>query len=251
MRGKKPVIWFFREREPEDSYAKVFEAAGFATRHIPVLRFRFESTWEPLPSVHALILTSRRAAEAVASLPDRDRLLPPNWREIPWYAIGPSSAAAAKEIGAPVDDRPAHTAAELARIILRSDYAHVAFLAGEPHREDLPEMLHRAGVDLETRIVYRTEPALTRSLDDALDGPDGELSWPDCAVFFSPRGVEIVSSVPGPDWKSVCVAAIGPTTADAVMRRRWNLVVTSPKPEPRELARVLCRQLSIPEPETN
>jgi uroporphyrinogen-III synthase len=233
----RPTIWLFRDPEPRDAYTAAFNRAGYSVRHIGVLRFEYLTEWEPVPDADALVLTSRRAVEALSRVPDLAGRLPDGAMKAPWYAIGPSTVASLKRLGVSVRNSRAHTASELARTILEKGHRRVVFFAGDPHRFELPVALERAGVTVSTRTVYRSRPALEESLE--------ELETPDWAVFFSPRGVQIVADTPGPDWDDVKIAAIGPTTADAVEKAGWNLSAKAAAPDAASLVSAIQESATV------
>ncbi len=239
----KATIWLFRDASPGpssgnssgiatghapgDAFASIFTKAGFRVMHVPVLRYEYESDWDVVPRVDAVVLTSSRAAAALHACADPNRLLPPGARRLPWFCMGPATRSAIEKLGIRGVNVASGSATKLAEEIIRQGIERIAFFAGEPHRTELTEILDRAGISVEKRIVYRSLPDLTLDLKN-LDSPD----W---AVFFSPRGVEIVSGVPGPDWRSVRIATIGPTTATAVQKQRWNLSAVAGKPDAESL----------------
>jgi len=192
--------------------------------HIGVLRYDYVCEWEPVPRVDAVVLTSPRAAAALNACTDWSRLLPPNARRLPWFSMGPATRSAIEQLGIRGMSDASGSTMKLAEEIIQRGIKRIAFYAGEPHRTELTGMLERVGISVEKRIVYRSRENLKIDMTD-LDSPD----W---AVFFSPRGVEIVSSAQGPDWRSLCIAAIGPTTAIAVQRQCWNLAAVAEHPDP-------------------
>lgn len=241
--GTQPIIWLFRDapsrnsprnsyadvpgEAPEDGFASIFEKAGFQLLHVPVLRYENVSDWEPVPRVDAVVLTSPRAAAALHACDDRNRLFPPNARRIPWFSMGPATCSAIEKLGIRGVNVVSGSATKLAEEIIRQGIERIAFFAGEPHRTELTQIVEHAGISVEKRIVYRSLKNLTI---DMLD-----LDTPNWAVFFSPRGVEVVSGAPGPDWRTVQIAAIGRTTASAVRKRNWNLAAVAEQPDAESL----------------
>lgn len=231
----------FKDPESAKPYDLAFKNGGFDVRCFQVLRFDFEETWESVPDVDAITITSRRAAESIMSNSNPDALLPPSWRDLPWYVLGPSTAERVQELGVSVTGSLARTSKDLADLIVRMNHARVAFMTGDPHRPEVPQILAKAGVSVHVRTVYRAVPSLT----EALNSSDA----PDFAAFFSPRGVEIVADVDGPDWRKIGIAAIGPTTATAVRNMGWNLIAVSDSADPRSLLRSLHPGVIPSEPE--
>lgn len=241
--SRKPLIWFFKDAESAKPYGLAFNKEGFNVRFVQVLRFEFEEAWDPVPEVDAIIVTSRRAADSIISKAHPDALLPPSWREIPWYVMGPSTAERVQQLGISVAGSGARTSNDLAEKIIRMSHPRVAFMAGDPHRPELPQILVKAGAAVEVRIVYRAVPSLTEALNS--------YDAPDFAAFFSPRGVEIAAGVDGPDWRKIGITAIGPTTAAAVRNMGWNLIAVSDGADPQSLLQSLHHSVTSSEPESS
>lgn len=195
--------------------------------HIGVLKYDYVSEWEPVPRVDAVVLTSPRAATALNECTKWDELLPPNARRLPWFCMGPATRTAIEKLGIRGVNVASGSATGLAEEIGRQGIGRIVFFAGEPHRTELTQILNRHGISVEKRIVYRSRENLKIDMT--------ELDSPDWAVFFSPRGVEIVSGALGPDWSTVRIAAIGLTTAAAVQQQNWNLVAVAEYPDPESL----------------
>ncbi|HUF10051.1 MAG TPA: uroporphyrinogen-III synthase [Rhodothermales bacterium] len=215
----RPLIWLFKEPSRDDRFARAFESSGIDTRYIPVLHTELIEPPDSVPPVDGVVVTSARAVEAI-----EDWRLLGELKALRWFSVGPATAARLEELGIPVHDGHSGTAAALARMIVDAGARRVLFLAGDPHRDELPMHLREAGVDVVTEIVYRTNPGpLILPADDLL---------PDWAVFFSPRGVSIVMEETDIDWDQVAVAAVGPTTASTVraMGLEPRAVAESPTP---------------------
>lgn len=215
-----PIIWFFKEETSGDRFARAFGAAGFDTRQIPVLRTEFVQLPDTVPSVDAVVVTSARAVEAIKGWEHVGDL-----KKLPWFAIGPATRFALGEFGIAAEHEAPGSADFLAKIILDADVQRVLFLAGDPHRDELPAKLRQSGVTIEIQVVYRTHPRSLGLLEDA--------ETPDWAVFFSPRGVSIVAEQTTDNWHLVAKAALGPTTAQAMHSIDWepDAVAVSPTPE--------------------
>lgn len=226
METSRPVIWLFRGNARDDRYARTFEQAGFKPLLIPVLSTEFLKPAESVPSVEAVVITSARAAEAVADWNTLDDL-----RSLPWFAVGKATRSTLENLGITCGSPAPGSANALADAIVESGVDRVLFLAGEPHRPELPNRLRRNGVDLEIVTVYRTH---ARSVDLPDDG-----GLPDWAVFFSPRGVRIVAEQTALDWDGVAKAAIGPTTAEALTEIGWEPDAIAESPTPESLLRAI------------
>ena len=114
------------------------------------------------------------------------------------------------------------------------------FLCGDRRRDELPDRLSEAGVPVEERVVYHTIP-------DASALTDVPSSVPDWVVFFSPSGVEAANSVEAFPWNRVRVAAIGPTTADALREAGSAPAAVATTPTPEALVTALSLARSTPD----
>jgi uroporphyrinogen-III synthase len=100
----------------------------------------------------ALALTSSNAVRAIAKHPALSAL-----RAIPVYAVGARSADAARALGFAQVVSADGIAADLARVMtaqLRRP-VRVLYLAGEDRAGELAGTLAAAGIEVETRVVYR------------------------------------------------------------------------------------------------
>ena len=255
MRSMKPLVYLFRTPTEPDPYEEALENAGFRCRPVPVLDFELvngEALRAALahPDRYAgLILTSPRAAEALAEalpwLPNQSAA----WMAKPVFAVGPRTSEALRRLGFQPCGEEAGSADALADVLER----HAAevegallFLCGDRRRETLPERLRGSGIAFEECVVYRT-------VERAPFERPGES--PDWMVFFSPSGVEAVQRTPqepvlatrdegklsGIDERApVKIAAIGPTTAEALRRAGLVPDVIAEAPTPEVLAGALA-----------
>lgn len=111
----------------------------------------------------------------------------------------------------------ADNAQTLARMILEQGTTNLIFFCGNLRRDELPETLRAAGVQVHEMVVYETVllPVVTAPADAVL--------------FFSPSAVESFFSVNQLKPETVCFA-IGATTATAVKEKTGNRVVVSDVP---------------------
>lgn len=100
----------------------------------------------------ALALTSSNAVRAVAVHPSLAAL-----RAIPVYAVGNRSAGAARAQGFAHVISADGNAGDLASVMLAKLHrpARVLYLAGEDRSDDLAGTLAGAGIEVETRVIYR------------------------------------------------------------------------------------------------
>lgn len=111
----------------------------------------------------------------------------------------------------------ADNAQALAEKILEQEVKELVFFCGNLRRDELPQSLRAAGVQVHEMVVYETvpQPVVAEAADAVL--------------FFSPSAVESFFSVNQLKADTVCFA-IGDTTAKAVKEKTGNPVVLSDAP---------------------
>jgi uroporphyrinogen-III synthase len=170
-----------------------------------------EISHEPI----VVVFTSMNAVEAILHhLQDRR----PPWKI---FCIGSTTRRLVEDhFGEGAIAGIAASAGELAdRIIGEGDIRGVVFFCGDQRRDELPDKLSKAGIDVCEIVVYRTihTPRLVESVYDGI-------------AFFSPSAVRSFFSVNTVPAISI-LFAIGHTTAEAIGRCCTNPVLTSESPE--------------------
>lgn len=233
----RPVVWLLRAPRPDDPYERALREAGFTPHPVPVLDFVFE---DPAglartladPAHGALVLTSPRAAEAVARVWSAE--LRSRWQTRPVYVVGPRTGEAVGRLGLVPQGAEAGSAPMLAdHILSRPPAGRLLFLTGDRRRDELPDRLRAAGRAFDERVVYRTH---LRSRLDVSGAPS-----PVWVVWFSPSGVEAVEEEGGFDPRAVRRAAIGPTTAARLADAGWPAHAVADAPTPEGLVKALAR----------
>jgi uroporphyrinogen-III synthase len=139
--------------------------------HQDELRHRMSET----PSVRAVILTSARSADAwrdaLVALYDAnvDASVLRSWEALPFYVVGSATAtaltapdAARPNLPLPVDIRGAAetgTSTRLAEFIvedLAGVHCEMLYLVGDKNSDALPEIVKKAGIQLQVLQVYAT-----------------------------------------------------------------------------------------------
>ena len=170
------------EPDGERTAAKL-RARGCEVMLAPLLRIEnldadLEGAW------HAVAVTSVNALRAIADHPAFDRLL-----AHPAYAVGGRTADAALAQGFENVISADGAVADLARVMKThlGAGARVLYLAGDDRAGDLAGNLAAGGIDVATRVVYRTlaVPAFTSDVREALEG-----GWLDGVLHFSRRSAE-------------------------------------------------------------
>lgn len=231
-----PTVVLLRSASgPDDPYRHALAAAGFRAVCIPVLSFRFphqEALRERLAQPErysGLIVTSPRAVRAMAEVglegPGQTA-----WSGKRAYAVGPKTADALRELGFVPTGEEAGSAAALASVIAKKKTPYL-FLCGNRRRDELPSALQKAGTPFEELVVYETH------LRSGIDFPTAEPD--DWLVFFSPSGIEAVTRHAGAPARHYRLAAIGPTTAEALRARERTVEAVAERPSPEGLVAAL------------
>jgi len=106
----------------------------------------------------------------------------------------------------------------LAGKIIQRQVDEIIFFCGNKRRDDLPQILKAAGINVHEVVVYETEEIPTRSNQHF-----------DAVLFFSPSAVQSFFSVNQLNSHTVCFA-IGQTTADSIATGSGNKVILSKTP---------------------
>lgn len=225
-----PIIVLLRHGAgPDDRYVQAFAERGITASCVPVLAFQFPN--QPalrerlsVPDRYAgLIATSPRAVRAVAEARDAVESWAA-WTTKPAYAVGPKTAATLRGLGIDPQGEQTGSAGALSAVIEKKENPYL-FVCGNRRREVLPEALREAGISFEELMVYKT---ILRT--------DLEIPVPrkgDWLVFFSPSGVEAISTYAPEQMKPYRLATIGPTTAESLRTRgqKPEAVAHAPSPE--------------------
>ncbi|XP_035262251.1 uroporphyrinogen-III synthase [Anguilla anguilla] len=244
-----------------DPYMKELTSYGHKPTLIPVLSFKFVSLnalSDRLfqPEKHGgLIFTSPRAVEAVRMcLEGNNRrevwinTVKDKWNEKSIYVVGKATAALVQELGLIPRGEETGNADVLSRFILEREDTSILplfFPCGSIKREVLPTALRENGVPLETLTVYQTaeHPDLEKNLTDYFS----EQGVPASIAFFSPSGVkfclEVVRRLAGEKLNEIKFAAIGPTTADAMVAEGLCVSCSAEKPTAQDLAARIAQAL--------
>ncbi|ROI83818.1 Uroporphyrinogen-III synthase [Anabarilius grahami] len=219
-----------RERENEaDPYIEELASCGHTAALIPVLSFRFvslddlsERLFQP-ERFGGLIFTSPRAVEAVKICLDSHahkwEAVKDKWNAKSVYVVGKATASLVEDLGLRPLGEETGTADLLSLLILQRENQEILplfFPCGSIKREVLPTALRKNRVPLETLTVYQTSehPDLQKNITD----------------YFTQQ-----------------LAAIGPTTADALRSHGLTVTCCAEKPAAKHLAAAITRALT-PDP---
>lgn len=113
--------------------------------------------------------------------------------------------------------------AELAEILKKHKSENFLLPCSDILRNDIPNTLIAAGVNFTKVVLYKTVAADLSDLSDVKY---------DLLVFFSPSGIEsLLKNFPKFKQNSTCIAAFGPTTANAVLKNNLRLDIHAPMPQ--------------------
>lgn len=146
--------------------------------------------------------------------------------EVPWkiFCIGQSTKkSVAKVFGEENISGTADNAAALADSILQdAEIKKVFFFCGKQRREELPEKLKLAEIELEEIVVYETFETPQKIKRKSYDG----------ILFFSPSAVKSFFSLNKLN-EQIQIFAIGKTTADAIQKniKRELIIAETPSEE--------------------
>ncbi|XP_075468382.1 uroporphyrinogen-III synthase isoform X2 [Ascaphus truei] len=237
-----------------DPYVKEFSSHGLEAALIPVLSFAFvslECFFKKLShpeNYDSLIFTSPRAVEAVKLCLETagnkeawETLLREKWNSKPIYVVGKATSALVDEVGLSSEGEGSGNAENLADYIFSKQTSYSApilFPCGSLKREVLPKRLHENQVPLETITVYQT--AQHPNLQAALEDYFAKEGIPASIVFFSPSGVkfclQFLQKLSSDQLHNIKFAAIGSTTAEAMVAEGIHVSCTAQTPTPKDLA---------------
>lgn len=168
-----------------------------------------------------VVFTSMNAVESVITMLDEQV---PEWSI---YCMGNTTAELITNyFGENAIAGTASSAADLADLIIENeDTDEVVFFCGDQRRDELPEKLAKAGIDLNEVVVYKTIP-LPKKLETNYEG----------VIFFSPSAVHSYFSVNKVDDQTI-LFAIGQTTATAIKQYTNNKLIIANSPGKEELVR--------------
>lgn len=214
------TILLLRSEDGSEPYLAALERAGFDAVCVPVVTFTFTGTRDMLreldrPDAYSgLVITSPRTTDAWSREPIAASRLGA-WSAKPVFAVGPRTAAAARDLGLEPLGHDAGSARELAGYIARrrtpGEGRPLLFCCGEPRRDELPDRLEAAGIPLEEVVVYRSHVLQKAPLSSA----------PDWVVFFSPRSMDAARRWNWP-WTRIRKAAVGSTSAGVIADYGWR-----------------------------
>ncbi|XP_047997035.1 uroporphyrinogen-III synthase-like [Leguminivora glycinivorella] len=188
----KKVVLF---KGASEEYERAFREHNYETIFVEPLQFtcvNLEALGTALRGEYAgLVLTSARAAEAVARCWDPARFVAWSARRV--YTVGDATAHKIKLLlGLEALGATAGNAENLAKVIVKENDSSSKFLfpCGNLRSETLPTILQSKGIAVDSLTVYETKE--NDNLKANLMELDGSTHDPCCMVFFSPSGCEYI-----------------------------------------------------------
>lgn len=195
-------ILLTRPREDSEKLAGRLEAMGHQVTIEPVIAISFESDASiDLEGVQALIFTSANGVRAFAQRsPTRD---------LPAFAVGDATAAAAHEFGFTHVESAGGDVTDLARLVrenLRAQNGALLHAAGSVVAGDLASLLGEVGFAVRRTVLYRADPLESLSAETTAALGAGQI---DVITFFSPRSASIFADlVRKAGLESVCASIV-------------------------------------------
>jgi len=225
------------------------DAAGFAARLAgcgvdslvaPLLEIRVVDGLDlDLTGVRAVLLTSANGARALARATTR--------RDLPVLAVGPATAAAAREAGFAdvlASGGDVDRLAETVETALRPGEGPLVHIAGSVLAGDLAGRLGASGFEVRRVVTYGAETAerLPGAIATALTG--GGL---DGAAFFSPRSAATFTRLVeaaglGATLGRLAGYCLSAAVAGRLDRPAWGALFVADSPDGEALARTICAQ---------
>lgn len=209
---------------------------GFTPVASPVLELRHLSATVPGGDHDGLVFTSANGVEAFQALDAR--------RDIPVFAVGPATAAAARKAHYEwilAGDQGAEVLAEIISGRLKSG-SRVLYPSARDVAFDLETALKPAGIHVDRIVVYEMEPA------SSLSGPARDAIRAGCrALFFSARTAKIFHAL-----ANAAEETLGSVDATFLFNpdkditdAGWRSVGVMPRESDEQLAEMLDRHDSI------
>lgn len=207
-------LWVTRTRPGAEATAERLKHLGHEPVIAPVLAYHaLPKASLDLGRARALAFTSRNAVEAFAALTDR--------RDLPVYANGQATAAAARGIGFSQVSHADGGVAQLAELILKAKVTGLIVWPGptEP-AGDLPALLAGGGVVAELQPVYESQ-AIAVEVPSGLDG----------VLVHSPKAARAVAGRLSRDGaRGLVLFAISPAAAAPLAASGFSRVAVAARP---------------------
>lgn len=229
----------------EDPYVKVLSVNGFVPQLLETLDFSLlpenltaYANWQETFS--CIIFTSQRAVRAFQKAGLRGKTADL------CFVVGPATAECAKGANFSPKGADSGNAEALSKYILNNHISELKkpalFLAGETHRDFLPNALDKQGIKVVTVIAYsaKPNPELHNRLRLSLCEGRNNAQF---LVYFSPSAIAITETILkseiGLHQPKLKVVAMGPSTAAHLEDLGVVVAGVAPSPKPSSLLALL------------
>lgn len=234
-----------RPREEASALAARLEELGYTPVIAPMIAVRFfPDAVVDASGIQAVAFTSANGPRSLAAARGGAEVS----RDLPAFAVGKATAAAARTAGFREIVEGPGTVEDIARLIAnrcapaRGAVLHVS---GSAVARDLGALLAASGLSVRRAVLYEAAPAAALEPETACLLAAGEIA---AALFFSPRTAEVfvkliaASHLAEALAKTVAVA-LSPAVAEALAPVAFARVVAAPGPTTEALLQSLARGL--------
>ncbi|MBV8538355.1 MAG: uroporphyrinogen-III synthase, partial [Alphaproteobacteria bacterium] len=242
-------ILLTRPRDDAAALAQKLTAAGHEVLSEPMLDIRFvPGSGVDLEGAQAVLFTSANGVRAFAAAETR--------RDLPAFAVGEATAAAARRAGFARVESAAGRVDDLVRLVrdhLVAGAGALVHAAGRDVAGDLAGELGRAGFEVRRAVLYTAEAAQTFSPDVARALKAGEI---DAVLFYSARSAETFRRLIEADGLAFSlgrIVAFGLSQAavEPVKSLPWARIDVAARPDEGEILRLVGEEVPAsvrPEP---
>lgn len=236
-------ILITRPAEDAAAFAARLAECGVASLVVPLMTVRYAASLSlDLAGVRAVLLTSANGARALAAATAE--------RVVPVVAVGPATAAAAREAGfaeVAVSGGDVEALAATVAATIRPEEGALLHVAGSVVAGDLAGRLGAAGYDLRRVVAYSAEPATVLPREIAAALVDGGL---DGAAFFSPRSAAtfarlVEAAALGGTLRGLTGYCLSRAVAGALAGTAWGGLRVAPIPDGEALAALICAEAGL------
>jgi uroporphyrinogen III methyltransferase / synthase len=233
------TILVTRSKDSSAELCSLLESRGAAVICFPTIEIKNPDSWDAcdkavwkLSEYSSVFFTSKNA---VAKFVERIRTIRPQavdtlaTRNI--FAVGEKTKRSLETCGLSVLATPKHASAEELAALVREHQiknAKILFPKSNIAKDDLPQHLRSMGAEVDEIVVYQTvipDPDNLKSIRQLLIG-----NKIDIAAFFSPSSILNFAEMIGTEFLAhTSIAAIGPTTAEAIEQLGLSVAILSQK----------------------
>lgn len=246
-----PRILITRPEEEAAATAEMVKNCGFDPLCAPVLELRDTGAALPDPSLYNAVIFSSAAGVRAFQAGDSD----PRWFSKKVFAVGPHTAAQARQAGWRDVVSAAGTMADLV-VLMRETLAPPARLVhfrGRDVRHDPAADLEPDGYRVDGIVLYRADPAPALPAPVVAALRNSEIA---AVLFYSARSAQAFIAALRRDWpeadlrgtKALCLAH---SVVESAMGLNWAEILVSPTPDQagmQSLLNQIVRDASRPEP---